>query len=240
VEDQSAAPLFDTPGRGVVLICDQTATHSPLIGGDRPDSDERQFYIALFSGVLARSELNILFHASRRDQDQSVTAAAIERWRQELPPAHQARFRLIDTAPLDSLLGDIDLFVSFASPALVEACRRGLKPVQIGRVLIGSQGFTHVFGDCAAFIEWVAEGGFSGRLTLDEYSVFESFGDALRADPTAGSALARDPIVAEFWRANRPRLSPRQVIADILANPVGALRLLVGTLAGLFARKAGP
>jgi|ERR1051326_1629558 hypothetical protein len=235
---QSAALLRGTPSRGTVLICDQAAIRSPLIDADPPGSDECQLYIALLSGILARSELNIVFHTASRDCDHQTTVAAIERWRRELPAASQARFRVVDALPLDTLLGDIELFVSFASPALVEGCQRGLKPVQIGRALIVSAGFTHIFVGCTEFVDWLTRGGFSGRLTLDEYSEYESFADALRN--RAGAARDRDPIVRAFRDMEGPRLSPVRVIGDILGNPVGALRLLVGTLAGFFARKAGP
>ncbi|HEV2336096.1 MAG TPA: hypothetical protein VGS13_11400 [Stellaceae bacterium] len=227
--------LVDAPGRGVIVICDQAAIRSPLIDAGPTDSDQPGAYIELFSGILASKELDILFHTTGRDRDHRVTAAAIERWRQQLPAAWQARFRVVETALLDALLGDADLLVSFASPALVAGCRRGLKPVQIGRALIGSEGFTHIFGDGAAFVDWLARGEVRARLSLDEYSEFARFADAVRSRAEAG--LARDPIVREFRRLDRPRISPLQAIADILANPVGALRLLFGTLCGLAARR---
>ncbi len=231
VDQQSAAPSIDPPGRGVILICDQAVICSPLIGGEPRNSDQPQIYIELLSGILARSEFNVVFHTTRRDRDHRATAAAIERWRQQLPAACQPRFRVVEAAPLDALLGDVDLLVSFASPALVVGCRRGLKPVQIGRALIGSEGFTHVFEDCAAFVDWLGRGVLGARLSLDEYSEFARFADALRGSAT------RDPIVREIRRVDAWRISPLQAITDILANPVGALRLLFGTLAGLAARR---
>jgi len=235
VQKQSAAPSPDTPGRGVVLICDQAATRSSLIGAGPNDRDQAPAYIELFSGILAGSEFNVVFHTTGRNRD--PIAAAIERWRQKIPAACQARFRVVEAAPLDALLGDIDLLVSFASPALVVGCRRGLKPVQIGRAVIGSGGFTHTFGDGTAFLDWIGRGGVGARLSLDEYSEFARFADAVRADPTAGAGRARDPIVREIRRVDGWRISPLQAITDILANPVGALRLLFGTLAGLAARR---
>jgi len=209
------------------LICDQAATRSPLIGVGPNDSDQPRAYIELFSGILACSELCILFHTTGRDR---ATGAAIERWRQQIPAPWQTRFRKVDAAPLDRLLGDVDLFVSFASPALVAGCRHGLKPVQIGRTLVGSERFTHVFRDRAAFLDWLEGGGFRARLSLDEFSEFTRYADAVRGGAT------RDPIVREFRRVDGWRISPLQAVTDILANPVGALRLLFGTLAEPVAR----
>ena len=234
VPTQSAAPVCATPGRGVVLICDQVTARSPLIGGDLPGGDERELYLALFSGILARSELNVVFHISGRDREPTATAAAIGRWRRELPPADESRFRAVDGVPLEALLGEVDLCVSFASPALALACRRGFKPVQIGRAVIGSDGFTHVFADCGSFVDRLARGEVCGRLSLDEYSEFERFANALRG----GAARGGDPILQAFRGADGLRLSLRRVIGDILANPIGALRLLIGTLAGLLGRRS--
>jgi hypothetical protein len=187
----------------------------------------------------------VIFHRRRPARHQCPAAAAIERWRQQLPAEYEARFRVIDAAPLDALLGSVDLFVSFASPALVHGCRAGFKPVQIGRAVIGSEGFTHIFEDPDAFVGSIAAGGFRARLSLEEYSEFERFGEAVVGGSAAkampglsersanAAALARDPIVEEFGRAQRQRVSPLQAITDVIANPVGAMRLLFGTVAGL-------
>ncbi|MGC2415691.1 MAG: hypothetical protein WA459_23710 [Stellaceae bacterium] len=239
-----AAPSFDNPS-GVILICDQAITESVLIGTRPHQSDQPAIYLDLFSGILARSELDVIFHRRLRVRQQCPAAAAIERWRQQLPAEYEARFRVIDAAPLDALFGLVDLFVSFASPALVTGCRAGLKPVQIGRAVIRSEGFAHIFEGPDAFVDAIAAGGLRGRLSLEEYSEFERFGDAVlggsaaQAMPgpsalsTNEAALARDPIVGEFRRAQRRRISVLQAIADVIANPVGAMRLLFGTVAGL-------
>ena len=243
MQGELAPPAFENPGRGVILICDQALTDSVLIGARPRDSDQPAIYIDLFSGVLARSDLNVIFHR-RRVGHRSADAGTIERWRQQLPAEFEARFRVIDAAPLDALFGLVDLFVSFASPALVQGCRAGFKPVQIGRAVIGSERFTHIFEGPDAFVDWIAGGGFRARLSLEEYSEFERFGEALRGGiastvspglselSTNAAALARDPIVEEFRRAQRQRISPLRAIADVIANPVGAMRLLFGTVAG--------
>ncbi len=161
-----AAPSFDNPSRGVILICDQASTELVLIREPPRPSDQASVYIDLFSGILARSELDVIFHRRQRGRDQCPAAAAIERWRQQIPAEYEARFRVIDAAPLDALFGSVDLFVSFASPALVTGCRAGLKPVQIGRAVIRSEGFAHIFEGPDAFVDAITAGGLRGRLSL--------------------------------------------------------------------------
>jgi hypothetical protein len=248
MQGEPTSPAFDNPARGVILICDQALTDSVLIGAQPHDGDQPAIYIDLFSGVLARSDLNVVFHrrwpARHQSAAAAATAAAVERWRQQLPAEFEARFRVIDAAPLDALFGLVDLFVSFASPALVQGCRAGFKPAQIGRAVIGSERFTHIFEGPDAFVGSIAGGGFRARLSLEEYSEFERFGEAVRGGIAStvspglselsinAAALARDPIVEEFRRAQRQRISPLRAIADVIANPVGAMRLLFGTAAG--------
>src|SRR5579863_7441073 len=111
VPKQSAAPAIDAPGRGAVLICDQAETRSSLIGAAPTDSDPPRAYIELFSGILVRSELDIVFHTTGRDRGHGAVIAAIERWRHQLPAACQTRFRVMETAPIDALLADVDIFV---------------------------------------------------------------------------------------------------------------------------------
>lgn len=227
------------PRRGVALICDEAMTQSPLVEGRPPDDSESDTYAAVAAAILRHTALGVVLRS--RAPREGTAGAAIARAAGRLPSA-QGRLRVIAAEPLDGLLPGIDLLISFASPSLIAGCRSGLKPVQIGRTVIGSAAFSNVFPDVADFAAALAAGGVLSSLSLREYEQFDEFCRRIggRAATRIGGVrrlaarLPEDPIVC----ACRPREATWRLAlrlsAGALANPFAVWRLLragVGTTA---------
>jgi hypothetical protein len=208
---------------GVALICDQAMTASLLANGLPPGGGEADLYAAIAAAILRHSPLNVVLHA-RAGAAAAASAAAIAR-AAELLPDTEGRLQLIMAAPIEALLPGVDLLVSFASPGLIAGCRNGLKPVQIGRAVIGSAAFSHVFPDIEGFAAALGAGGLTGGLSLPEYEQFEAF-----CRRVTGRGAARRPAQDPIVQACRPsraawRLAPR-LIGSALANPFALWRLV--------------
>jgi hypothetical protein len=228
-------PLFERSNRGLTLISDQAFLDTILV--DRPAAwvDSADLYSKLVSGILDSSGSDVILHRSR-SPSRSIPEL-IDNY-DRLSPNYRGRLQVIEAMPLEPILAQVDLFVSFASPALIQGCRSGLKPVQIGRALIDSGAFTHIFADVDAFVEAMATGTLKGHLSVAEYEQFEGFRHRLSGRSAAVarwtashglryvSSLARDPIVQECRRPNCARVSPLGAIRSAIANPVAAWRLL--------------
>ncbi len=212
---------------GVVLVCDGPVA-SPLVEGA---AAARDLYTGLTAAILQHSRSAVVFHLQRGSPEAAAIREAIERCG-GLQPEYGARMRMLARVPLESLLPCADLLVSFASPALIKGGRNGLKPIQIGRVLRGSEAFSHVFSDVAGFARSLAAGGLAGTLSLGEYAQFEEFrrrlaggSDLAGAGTGAAWRLFRDPVRRECRRAERGRVAWLRAAASVLANPVAAFRL---------------
>jgi hypothetical protein len=145
--------------------------------------------------------------------------------------------------PLAAMLPNIDFLVSSPSCALLQGCRAGLKPIQIGRALIESDGFSNLFAADDSLVDALVDGTISGRLCLQEYRKFEQYCDKLveaatfRPAPDQSkvtsvarfAATRRDKFLKELVnhiREHSNRMSPMQIVMGTLANPLAALRLL--------------
>ncbi len=128
--------------------------------------------------------------------------------------------------------------VSLSSPALIWACRAGLKPAQIGRSFLGGKGFTHDLADAGSFVDALAAGRLEGRLSLAEHRAFEEFlmralvihlipNDRRGAAQAAARLAVRDhvPSLAEARPLPCPGPSRWRTAAEALVNPAAALRL---------------
>jgi hypothetical protein len=226
------------PAAGVALICDQIMTASALAEGRPAGGSELEIYASVAAAILHHSGLSVVLH-SRTCSGAAGAAAAIAR-AAELVPDMQGRLRVVAAEPLEHLLPSVDVLVSFASPGLIAGCRDGLKPVQIGRAVIGSAAFSHIFPDVAGFAVALAAGGVAGRLSLREYAQFEEF--CRRVAGGAGMRrlgprrLAADPIVRACRQPDATGRRAMRAISSVFANPFAAWRLL---RAGLGATTAG-
>jgi hypothetical protein len=208
---------------GIALICDEAMTASRLAEGSPPSGGEAALYAATAAAILQHTALGVILHV-RAGPGEAASAAAIAR-AAELLPGDEGRLRLSVAEPLEALLSGVDLLVSFASPGLIAGCRNGLKPVQIGRAVIGSAAFSHVFPDLDGFVEALGGGSLKGGLSLPEYEQFEAFCRRV-AGGGALWRLAEDPIIrACRLSGGRWRLAPR-LIGSALANPFALWRLI--------------
>jgi hypothetical protein len=209
--------VMSASGRKVLLICDRAAERTSLAEGLAESSSEEQIYSRLIAAVLQATDLDILLHLHRDRRGSPDPLAGLSQ-------AHKNRVRLAARQPLGVVLSQADILVSFASSALVEGGRHGMKPVQIGLFLRGSAGFSQIFPDMAAFIDKLAAGKVEGSMSLAEHAAFETFcHDIAGQEHSPG----RDPIVL----ACRPRHAayriPGKTIIDAFANPFAAMRLLL-------------
>lgn len=224
------APPFDPTAGVVVLICDQALTDSVLIAPHSPGVAVAAVYSKLVTGMLERGNSKVIFHLG---QPQRSARDCYNKLSQK----YRGRLRVIEAAPIEPMLAYVDFLVSFASPALIEGCRNGLKPIQIGNALIGSEAFSHIFSDVDGFVDAVASGTLEGRLSLQEYGRFEQFCQSVNNRAGAelyvrshglryAGGISRDPILRECRRPEFARLSPLRAIFSAIANPVAAWRLL--------------
>jgi hypothetical protein len=241
-------PPFASRDRDVLLVCDQAGVASLLVEPPSCDAAPLGMYLDFIAGILERSDLNILFHRKmavmRGFAAATGTENTIERWCDRLSVAGRERLRVIEAVPLDYVLPYADLLVSFASPALVRGCRHGLKPIQIGQRLVGSEAFAYFFPTMEAALEAILH-RLDPRLSLDEYDAFESFRAAMDGPvattgrpvvcrlANASAPLTRDLIMQEFRALDGPRITPLGAIAGTLANPFAVYRLLFGPAADL-------
>jgi len=232
--EEGIEPLFERSKKGSILISDQAFLHSLLVYGPAARLDKAKLYSELVSGILDSSGADVILHLSRSPGSSILEFIDHYDW---LSLRYRARVQVIEAMPLEPILAHVDLFISFASPALIQGCRYGLKPVQIGRALIDSAAFSHIFSDVDAFMDAMATGTLKGHLSVEEYEEFERFryrvsrrsatvarwtGHGLRY----ASSLARDPVVRECRKPNYARVSPLQAVRSAVANPVATWRLL--------------
>jgi hypothetical protein len=222
------APQLAPATKGTILVCDQAMSASALAEGRAPHVAEPALYARLAASVLRHGYLEVILHLRRRSAEAAAIRRAIEEDGELLPDCH-ARLRVIGGGPLAAVLPGADLLVSFASPALIEGCRSGLKPIQIGAAVAGSAAFTHIFPDVDSFADALASGDLIGRLSVREYEQFEEFCRQLCAGTRrAAWRLGGDPIVRACRKSESPRVSSIRKIASALANPVAAWRLVRG------------
>jgi hypothetical protein len=225
---------------GAVLICDEAATTSLLAQGCSCGLAETDIYAGLAAVILERSRLDVIFHLRCQLAKATAIREAIER-NSRLSPNERARLRVIEAVPLETALPCVDLLVSFASPALIQGCRNGLKPIQIGQAVTDSGAFSHIFFDIDSFADALATGGLTGRLSVREYEQFEEFRRRLSGrtlatvhytiehGPRAAWRRARDPVIRECCRSEWTWSSRIRAIASAIANPVVVWRLLRGS-----------
>ncbi len=221
--DAVSAPPLAQPPAGVALICDHAMTVSAIAEGGAPGACEAEIYAAVAAAILRHTRFAVVLHR-RAGSGKAVAGAAIEPSAGRLPSA-PGRLQVIAAAPLESLLPGADLLVSFASPGLIAGCRSGLKPVQIGRAVIGSAAFSHVFPDIASFADALAAGDLVGRLSLPEYEGFEEFCRRITGR-TSRRRLARDPILRECRHSEAALARAMRTLSATIANPFAAWRLL--------------
>jgi hypothetical protein len=229
-EAMTAPPLAQATA-GAVLICGQVTTESLLVDACPGDSAAPGAYARLTAAVLQRTDFAVILHAERRLPMASEFRRVIE----ASCGLAATRLRVVEAAPLETMLPGIDLLVSFASPALIQGCRSGLKPIQIRRAVSGTASFSYFFPDIDSFAEALASGSLVGRLTLREYEQFEEFCRHVGGDPEPGRGRwnawrpTGDPIIRQCRYAGLiPPLSLTRRIASALANPFAAWRLLRG------------
>ena len=239
VKATSAPPLTRSTS-GVVLICDQAMTASLLAEGCSAGLAEPAIYFDLAAAILDCSHTDVIFHLRCPLAQATAIREAIERSGQ-LSPNYRARLRVIEAVPLEAVLPCVDLLVSFASPALIQGCRSGLKPIQIGQAVTGSGAFSHIFPDIGSFADALATGGLAGRLSVREFEQFEEFCQRWRGRTCATAhyiignglrdawGMARDPVIRECRRSECAWSSRMRAIASAIANPAAALRLLRGS-----------
>ena len=221
--DTVVAAAVRRTASGVALICGEAMTVSPLIEGTPAGGGEAEIYAAVAAAILRHSEFSVVLHPGTAAAERAPSAAI--RRASELLPNTQGRLRVIAAEPLERLFPGVDLLVSFASPSLIAGCRAGLKPVQIGRRMIGSTAFSHFFPNPAGFAAALAGGDIAGGLSLREYELFDAFCRRIGNDRLRPLA-ARDSIV----RACRPpRRTCRRALRSLLcafSNPFAVWRLL--------------
>jgi hypothetical protein len=241
-EDLAATPFAGRAER-VALVLGQAVNDLALIESPRPELCAPSIYRRLIGGILERTDLRVVFKADPDERRQPaigrpLTLKLLGAWRDTLPAAQQARFRLMEAEPVEVLFAHADLVVSLSSPLMIDACQAGFKPVQLGDAFFGGKGFTHDFGDAEAFLEALAAGRVFGALSLDEYRRFEDFlARALllhlvpEGEEGVGKVAARlaepnhVPTLRECDFSPTPRFLHLQAASNAIANPVAALRL---------------
>jgi hypothetical protein len=233
-----------------ILLSDRDLIASPLVESVR-GRDARSpipIWIELIAGLLERTHLCIIVDfAARGGRERRAEACAIltalERRRYPFPNEYLKRLRFIWSMPLAAILPDVDFLVCSPSSALLQGCRVGLKPIQIGQALIESDGFSNLFAEDDSLLEALVNGTISGRLRLAEYREFEQYCDKLveaaasRTAPDQSkiasaarfAATRRDKFLKELVNHIREHgnlMSPLQIALGTLANPLAALRLL--------------
>jgi hypothetical protein len=243
LQDMVATPFAGQTGP-VAVVLGQPVNDLALIETPLSQSSAPETYRQLITGLLERTDFRVVFkadHDERRQPniDGPLTLQLLAEWRETLPAAQRARFCLMETEPIGVLFCHADLVVTLSSPLLIEACQAGFKPVQLGRAFCGGKGFTHEFADAEAFLEALTGGDVDGLLTLDEYRRFEDFlARALllhlvpEGEEGVGKVASRladpnhVPSLRECDLSPSARVSRRQTMANALASPVAALRLL--------------
>src|ERR1051325_1472105 len=171
-------PPFASRDRDVLLVCDQAGISSSQVEPPSCEATPLGMYLDFIESILECSDLNVIFHQEIAVVRGSAPATGaeniIEQWYERLPVTSRQRLRVIEAVPLDFVLPYTDLLVSFASPALVKGCRHGLKPIQIGRRLVGSEAFAYFFPTLEAALQAISR-RLDPRLSLDEYDAFERF-----------------------------------------------------------------
>jgi hypothetical protein len=237
---------------GMLSICYRPAHGSALLEPGPPGFAGPSGCRELIVGILERTNLNIVFSAEPGNGGDACIAAIRELLSSEcrqLPAEFRARLQIVAPAMFQPMLPSIDWLIAADPRAIIWSCWAGLKPVQIGPSLLGSDAFTHRFADVAAFLERLASDGLSGQLTIDEYTRFDIFCQALSGAGSSNdsgkfdeilaavrtASLHRDPLLqlllAEL-RLQRPAsISPLRKLAGIIANPFAAARLYLTDLA---------
>lgn len=195
-----------------IVVCVQSATTG------RQESDCRD----LIAALLRHDDVEIVLHGGPR-----IARVRDEIGRDRAVSEGDLCRITVSDAPLGSLLSGADVVVSFTAPALIDAGKNGLKPVQIGTAMAGSEAFSNIFPNVAAFAHALSGGAVRGRLSLPEYDAFEKFCAELQR--RRGPRSRRDPMVRACRRYGPARSSPIGTIIGAIGNPFAAWRLLLGS-----------
>jgi hypothetical protein len=161
-------------------------------------------------------------------------------WRETLPEAQRARFRVLEREPLAGLLPYVDHVIGLSSQGLIEAAQAGLKPIQLGAAFFGGHGFTHDRSLDDSLIDDIASGRLDGRLSLDAYRALEDF--LIRAlvihlvsdrpeGPEKIAVRLREPrhmpgLEEVGFTEREPRHPWPALIGEMIANPFGFHRIV--------------
>lgn len=229
-EDLTTA--FVARASGIALVLGGSDESPSLLDPPLAEAASPAVCRRVVAGLLDRTDFTVVFRPD------ALFAQFLEVWRDQLPANQQARLRVAGSAPLDFLLSQASLVVSFSAPLSVEACRAGLKPVQFEPTALAGAGFSHDFADPDEFLDKLAAGPIEGVLSLDEYRAFEEFLVRLvllRLAPDGdegvrkiAARLADPDHVPMLHDCDFGAKSPASVwltLANALGNPTAARRL---------------
>ncbi|MGC2855129.1 hypothetical protein ACM64Y_06610 [Novispirillum sp. DQ9] len=232
---------FWRDGRPVVLIVGQVLNDFSILETPLPEVSSLAVYRDLIARLLAETDCNVIFKAhpwerKRPNLRRAFTLEALERFAATLPPERAARLRLVEKDAITSLFPHVDHAVALCSQGLLEACQAGLKPAQIGRAFFGGKGFTHDFAAPAPYVAALAA-GLPGRLSVEEYRLFEDFlvrallvhlvrNDAAGALTVAARLREPDhlPACPPAVAPDAPGVPVRALLREVAENPVPWLR----------------
>lgn len=177
--DRPVPRLFSN-GAPTVLIMGQVLNDFSIIGTPLPELSSLAIYRDLIYDLLAETSLNVIFKAHPWERHRPhlmgpVTLNSLTAFAKTLPAAQQARLRLIEDEPVKGLFPQVDHVMGICSQGLIEAAQAGLKPVQIGHAFYGGKGFTHDLATGKAAVRALRDGLLPGRLSIEEYQLFEDF-----------------------------------------------------------------
>jgi hypothetical protein len=239
------SPPFGAAASGAILVLGQVLNDFSVIETPLAEMSTIAVYRHLIGALLEKSGRNVIFKAHpwerrRPNLRAPVTLRQMTAWRETLPEAQRARFRVLEREPLAGLLPYVDHVIGLSSQGLIEAAQAGLKPIQLGAAFFGGHGFTHDRSLDDSLIDDIASGRLDGRLSLDAYRALEDF--LIRAlvihlvsdrpeGPEKIAVRLREPrhmpgLEEVGFTEREPRHPWPALIGEMIANPFGFHRIV--------------
>lgn len=197
----------DTGSGPRVLVVGQVLNDFSLTNTALTEGSSLAFYRRLIQSLLSAG-CRVIFkaHPWERKRPNLLSPLTLNSLVQTFGPDHP-RVRFIERDPIGHVFAQVDHVAGLCSQGLMEACQAGFKPLQFGQAFYGGRGFTYDCSqnDAEAVAASLATGALPGRLTLDEYRIFENFlASALMIHLLPSHGARRGLIAARLGLAAAP------------------------------------
>ncbi|MCO7244459.1 hypothetical protein [Halomonas sp. Ps84H-12] len=167
-------------GEKYILIIGQVVNDFSVLENKVGVRNTLGFYKELIDSILKYTNKKIVFKCHPWERHNvnlkyPKTLNYLSAWSASLPDEFRERLVITENYNLNQLLDGSSLFATLCSQAGLEAAYRGFKPVQFGAAFYGNKGFTHDYNSIEKFISSLQREEVLGKLSLDEYAVYENF-----------------------------------------------------------------